>query len=88
MEHYVATQNKNQSPAKSETVSEIAKNVDAKPETKLPDNLPDMVRVRAVHGPAYHLLTGELIPVDADKKVKKDAFTEAQLRAGKWVLVD
>lgn len=73
---------------KSETVTEIAKVTEQPVSKPLPEKLPAEARVRAVRGTAYHLLTGEMIPSDADKKIKLDDFAVAQLRAGKWELVD
>lgn len=72
----------------STVVEEIAATTAPAVVVTLPDNLPNAVRVRAVYAPAYHLLTGEFIPQDGDKKIALDAFTRAQLEMGKWVLVD
>lgn len=72
----------------STVVEEIAATAAPAVVVTLPDNLPNTVRVRAVYAPAYHLLTGEFIPQDGDKKIALDAFTRAQLEMGKWVLVD
>lgn len=70
------------------TVADIAAVTDQAPAKELPEKLPAEARVRAVRNPTYHLLTGELIPSDSDKKIKLDDFAKAQLRAGKWELVD
>lgn len=71
-----------------EQAAQVAAANGKEPLKKEEGKYPARGRVRAVGDRhSVHLISGETIPHDADKKIDIDHFARAQLDAGKWALV-
>lgn len=57
------------------------------PAPDVPAELPKVARVRSKVGPMRHLMTNVEITA-VERKIDIDFFAEAQIRAGKWEIVE
>jgi hypothetical protein len=91
-----ANTNKNAQPgagsnqdSKSDPVpgSQLAAKMGVEPPKVEKKEWPKVARVRSVVGRMVHLITGQVIDGESDKKITIDGFARSQLDAGKWVVV-